>query len=78
MLANDGTYTAFYQPSLDGYYNISVRLESTNVNSPSSLMLSALNPGDSLRYAMPIDQCNKDYKTNLNFYRIYAITFIYS
>lgn len=56
MLANDGTFTGWFKPPGDGYYNISVLLESF-APSPSSLLLSAIDPRDSLRYAMPIDQC---------------------
>ena len=38
MLASDGTFTAFYRPPADGFYNISVRLDSTAA--PDSFLLS--------------------------------------
>ena len=48
MLASDGTFTAFYRPLADDFYNISVRLDSTVPS--ASFMLS---PTDS----SPVDHC---------------------
>lgn len=48
MLASDGTFTAIYRPSADGFYNISVRLDSTIA--PDSFLLS---PTDS----SSVDHC---------------------
>ena len=64
-MARDGTFTGIYKlPALassNGIYNISVRLDRTTAPAPISLLLSALEPQDSLRYALSIDQCTYRY-----------------
>ena len=66
MLYRDGTFTGIYKPPIsrdaDGIYNISVRLDRTTVPAPISLVPSVLESENSMRYAMPVDQCNSTKK----------------
>ncbi len=62
MLKRDGTFTGIYKPSVsqaaDGIYNISVRLDRTTPPASISLLSVASESENSMRYAMPVDQCN--------------------